>query len=94
MEDSNGPPHLIWVIDSDSQPPENLSLWRMLVHGQLKHVLWAILSIESRWIIVQVYHTNHNRGNPVVQESAFWAYFWGLDTESKDHAAQHTYVIW
>lgn len=73
------PPHLIGVVDSDFQPPEYLPLRRMLIHGQLKHVLRAVLSVESGGIVVQVHHTDHQCGHPVVHKSAFRTYFRGLD---------------
>ena len=82
--------HLIGVIDSDFQPPEYLSLWWMLIHGQLKHVLWAFLSVECRWVIVQVHHSDHHRSHPVVQESAFRTDFGCLDTSGKSFAGSNS----
>ena len=75
--------HLIGVIDCDFQPSENLPLRWMLVHGQLKHVLCAVLSIEGRWVIVQVHHTDHQGGYPEVHQSAFRTHFWSLETWSQ-----------
>lgn len=68
-------PHLIGVVDCDFQPSEDLSLRWMLIHGQLKDVLGAVLSVERRWIVVQVHHTDHHSGHPIVHESAFRIYF-------------------
>lgn len=78
-------PHLIWVIDSNFQPPEYLPLRWMFVHGQLKHVLWAVLPIESGWIIVEVHHTDHHGGHPIVHESTLRTDFWSLDGRSKKY---------
>lgn len=75
--------HLIWVVDSDFQPPQYLSLWWVLIHGHLKHVLRAVLPIESRWVIVQVHHTDHHSGHPVVHQLALRGYFWSLERWSK-----------
>lgn len=67
--------HLIGVIDGDLQPPQDLALRWMLVHGQLEHVLPALLSIERRWVVVQVHHADHHGSDAVVQESALWTHF-------------------
>lgn len=86
MEHNKALTHLIGVIDCNFQPPEYLPLWWMLIHCQLKHVLWAVLSIESRWIIVEVDHTDHHSGHHVVHESTFRTDFWSLDKRSKNDA--------
>lgn len=63
--------HLVRVVDGDFQPSENLPLWRMLIHGQLKHALRAVLAVERGRVVVQVNDAYHHCCQPKVHRSAF-----------------------
>lgn len=67
--------HLVRIVDCDFQPSENLPLWRMLIHGQLKHALRAVLTVERRRVVVQVNDADHHCCHPKVLQSAFGTHF-------------------
>lgn len=60
--------HLVRVVDRDLQAAEDLSFRRMLVHGQLEAVLRAVLTVECGRVVVEVHHTNSDRGHAVVRK--------------------------
>lgn len=47
----------------------------MLVHGDLKPVLGAVLAVEGRGMVVEVYDVNRDRGDVVVQQLIVRSYF-------------------
>ncbi len=60
--------HLVRVVDRDLQAAENLSFRWMFVHDQLEAVLRAVLAVEGGRVVVEVQHTNSDRGHAVVRK--------------------------
>lgn len=48
--------HLVGVVDGDLEAPQDLSLGRVFIHGQLKPVLGSTLSIECWRVVVEVHN--------------------------------------
>lgn len=63
--------HLIGVIDGDLEASQNLPLWWVLIHGQLKPVLGPALSIERRGMVVQVHDPDGDGGHGLVPCAPF-----------------------
>lgn len=71
--------YLIRIIDDDLDASEYLPCRRVFIHGDLKHVLWAVLPIEGWRVIVEVHHSDCHRGDDMVlQQSVIWSYLRGL----------------
>lgn len=47
----------------------------MLVHGDLKLVLRTVLAVEGRRMVIQVYHTDRDCRNVIVQQLIVRSYF-------------------
>lgn len=47
----------------------------MLMHDDFKLVLWTILAVEGGRMVVEVYYTNSDRRNVVVQQLIVQSYF-------------------
>lgn len=60
--------HLIWIVDCDLEASEDLPGGRMLVHGDLKLALRAVLSVKGWRMVVEVHHPDRHRRNVIVQQ--------------------------
>lgn len=47
----------------------------MLVHGDLKLVLWPVLTVEGRRMVIEVHHTDCDCRNGVVEQLIVWSNF-------------------
>lgn len=52
---------LVRVVDGDLEASQDLAGRRVLVHGDLKLALWAVLSVEGGRVVVEIHHPDRHR---------------------------------
>lgn len=85
--------HLIWVVDCDLEASEDLPCGRMLVHGDLKLALRAVLSVKGWRMVVEVHHPDRHRRNVVVQQLAVLPHLWCLGLKNDTISGRISFCV-